>query len=125
MEATRRARRGQRADEQTRAQRQQRIAEAARSGRSIRAYCQEQGVTEGQFYAWRRRLNGKAQGAAKRRAQTAMAGATFALVQEPGANPEPAGVELVWADGTRLRIRPGADAATLRAVLAELEPARG
>jgi len=116
--------RGQRADERTRAQWQQWIAEAARSGRSIRAYCQERGVTEGQFYAWRRRLNGKAQGAAKRRAQTAMASATFALVQGAGATPEPAGVELVWADGRRLRIGPGADVATLRTVLAVLEPER-
>ncbi len=116
--------RGQRADEQTRAQWQQLIAEAVRSARSIRAYCRERGVTEGQFYAWRRRLTGKVQGAAKRQAQTAMAGATFALVQEPGATPEPAGVELVWADGRRLRIGPGADVATLRTVLAALEPAR-
>jgi len=116
--------RGQRADERTRAQWQQLIAEAVRSGRSIRAFCQDRRVTEGQFYAWRRRLSGKAQGAAKRRAQTAMSGATFALVQGTGVTPEPAGVELVWADGRRLRIGPGADVATLRTVLTALEPER-
>ena len=115
--------RGQRADERTRAQWQQLIAEAARSAQSIRAFCRERQVTEGQFYAWRRRLNGSAQGAAQRRAQAAVPGATFALVQEGGATPEPAGVELVWADGRRLRIGPGVDAATLRTVLAVLEPA--
>ncbi len=116
--------RGQRADEQTRAQWETLIAEAARGGRSIRAFCQERQVTEGQFYAWRRRLNGPAQGAAQRRARAVVSGATFALVQEAGATPAPAGVELVWADGRRLRIRPGVDAATLRTVLAVLEPER-
>jgi transposase-like protein len=116
--------RGQRADERTQAQWHQLIAEAARSGSSIRAFCRERRVTEGQFYAWRRRLNGQVQGAAQRRAQAAVPGATFALVPEAGATPEPAGVELVWADGRRLRIGPGVDAATLRTVLAVLEPER-
>lgn len=116
--------RGQRADERTRAQWQKLIAEAARSGRSIRAYCRERGVTEGQFYAWRRRLNGSGHGTAQRRAEAAVSGATFALVQEAGTTREPAGVELVWADGRRLRIGPGADVATVRTVLAALEPAR-
>jgi transposase-like protein len=116
--------RGQRADERTRAQWRKLIAEAVRSGRSIRAFCQERGITEGQFYAWRRRLNGAADGAARLREGTA-SGATFALVQEPNATPEPAaGVELVWANGRRLRIGPGADAVTLRTVLAVLEPER-
>jgi transposase-like protein len=92
---------------------QQWIAEAARSGRSIRAFCRERQVTKGQFDAWRRRLTGKGQGAAKRRAHAAVTGATFALVQAGGANPEPAGVELGWADGRRLRIEPGVDTATL------------
>jgi len=95
-----------------------------RGGRSIRAFCQERRITEGQCYAWRRRLTGKAQGAAKRQAHAAVAGVTFALVQEGGTPAEPAGVELVWADGRRLRIGPGADAATLRTVLAVLEPER-
>jgi transposase-like protein len=116
--------RGQRADERTRAQWQQLIAEAVRSGRSIRAFCQARGITEGQFYAWRRRLTGSAHGAARPRPEGAVPGATFALVQEAGAPLEPAGVELVWADGRRLRIGPGTDAATLRTVLAVLEPER-
>jgi transposase-like protein len=117
--------RGQRADERTRAQWRKRIAEAVQSGKSIRAFCQERGITAGQFYAWRRRLaNGAGPGTG--RPAGAMSGATFALVQEPGVAPESAtaGVELVWADGRRLRIGPGADAATLRTVLAVLEPER-
>lgn len=116
--------RGQRADERTQARWQKLIAEAARSGRSIRAFCQERSITEGQFYAWRRRLTGSAQGAARPRPAGAVPGATFALVQDTGTTPEPAGVELAWADGRRLRIGPGADAATLRTVLAVLEPER-
>ena len=117
--------RGQREDERTRAQWQQRIAEAVRSGRSIRAFCQERAITEGQFYAWRRRLAETAEGVAPQRA-AAITGATFALVQAGGGMPAPttAGVELVWPDGRRLRIGPGVDAATLRTVLAVLEPAR-
>ena len=51
-----------------------------------------------------------------------MTSAALALVQEAGATPEPAGVELVWADGRRLRIGPGVDAATLRTVLAAVDP---
>jgi hypothetical protein len=53
-----------------------------------------------------------------------MTGATFALVHEAAITPEPAGVELVWADGRWLRIGPGVDATTLRTVLAVLEPER-
>ena len=45
-------------------------------------------------------------------------------VHETRATPEPTGVELVWGDGRRLRIGPGVDAATLRTVLAVLEPER-
>lgn len=116
--------RGRRADEGTREQWRKLVAEAARSGRSIRAFCRERGVTEGQFYGWRKRLNGKTQGAAKRRALAAATGPTFALVSERAASLEHAGVELVLGDGRRLRIGPGVDAATLRTVLAVLEPGR-
>ncbi len=81
-------------------------------------------MTEGQFYAWRRRLTDSGRGAVRPRTEGAVPGATFALVQEAGATPAPGGVELVWADGRRLRIGPGTDAATLRTVLAALEPER-
>jgi transposase-like protein len=100
------------------------VAEAARSGQSIRAFCRDRGVTEGQFYGWRKRLNGKPPGAAKRRTRPAATGPTFALVSERAASLEQAGVELVLGDGRRLRIGPGVEAATLRTVLAVLEPGR-
>ena len=93
------------------------IAEATRSGTSIREFCRQRRVTAAQFYAWRARLNGKVHGAARRRAISAAQAATFALVSDaPGALD--AGIELVLADGRRVRISRGVDEATLRTVLA-------
>ena len=60
------------------------VAEAARSGRSIRAFCRERGVTEGQCYGWRKRLNGKIQAATKRQALSTAKGSAFALVNVCG-----------------------------------------
>ncbi len=116
--------RGQRADAGTTEQWRKLVAEAARSGLSTRAFCRERGVTEGQFYGWRRRLNGKTQAVAKRRAISAAKGPTFALVSAGAASLATAGVELVLEDGRRLRIGPGVDAATLRTVLAAVDPPR-
>jgi hypothetical protein len=108
---------GRRVDEGRREQWRKLIEEAARSGTSIRAFCRQRRVTEAQFYAWRARLNGKVHGAARQRALKAGKAATFALVSEaPGALD--AGIELVLADGRRVRISRGVDAATLRTVLA-------
>jgi transposase-like protein len=88
------------------------IREAARSGLSIREFCRRRRLKENQFYRWQRRLK------EGRRAPTLRAGqATFALVsEEPG--DLAAGIELVLANGCRIRISRGADEATLRAVLA-------
>jgi transposase-like protein len=114
---------GRGTNEDKRAQWRKLIAEAARSGTSIREFCRQRGVTEPQFYVWRARLNGKAHGAARRRALRAGKPATFALVSDaPGALD--AGIELVLADGRRVRIRRGVDEATLRTVLAAVESAR-
>lgn len=91
------------------------IREAARSGLSIREFCRRRRLQENQFYRWQRRLK------EGRRPQTLRGGgrgqATFALVsEEPG--DVAAGIELVLANGCRIRISRGADEATLRAVLA-------
>lgn len=97
---------------------QRTIREAARSGLSTREFCRQRRLHESQFYWWQHRL------AAVRpdpqgRKQTSGA-ASFALVsEEPGA--ADAGIELVLADGRRLRIARGVDEATLRSVLAALE----
>ena len=108
---------GARIDAGKREQWRRLIAEAARSGTSIREFCRQRQVTEPQFYAWRARFNGKVHGTARRRALATAKGATFALVSDA---PEAldAGIELVLADGRRLRMRRGVDEQTLRTVLA-------
>lgn len=107
-----------RADAGKREQWRKLVADAARSGTSIREYCRQRRVTEAQFYMWRARLNGKAQGVARRRALASGPGttSTFALVSETAGELD-AGIELVLADGCRVRIRRGVDEATLRTVL--------
>ena len=82
-----------------------RLAEQARSGLSVKQFCQQQGLTEYSFYAWRKRLRN---GGPVR----------FALVDR-GAPPVTAefGLELVLVNGDRLRIGGGVDAKTLRTVL--------
>ena len=97
------------------------IREAARSGVSIREFCRRRKLPESQFYWWQRRLS-LTRHVPKRRNQQTARPASFALVsEEPGGSN--AGIELVLADGRRLRIARGVDEATLRAVLAAVEPA--
>ena len=84
----------------------ERIAERERSGLSVKQFCEERGLTQYSFYAWRKRLRKKEP-------------VRFALVDR-GARQEPAteaGLELVLATGERLRIGARVDATTLRAVL--------
>ena len=107
---------GRRVDEGKREQWRKLVAEAARSGTSIREFCRQRRVTEAQFYAWRARINGKVHGVARQRALASAKGTTFALVSETPGELD-AGIELVLADGRRVRIRRGVDEATLRTVL--------
>ena len=102
------------------------IGEAARSGVSIREFCRQRRIKESQFYWWQRKLRDRQpQRTVSRRGDTCIASAAparFALVsEEPGDGA--AGIELVLANGRRLRIRQGVDEATLRTVLATLEAA--
>jgi hypothetical protein len=88
----------------------ERIAEQGHSGLSVKQFCTERGLTEGSFYAWRKRL----------RVDHAV---RFALVERRAAGPEPATecqVELVLSSGERLRIGKGVDGATLRTVIEAL-----
>ena len=101
------------------------IREAARSGQSIRAFCRQRKLKESGFYWWQRKL--RAQTDERTRRQQGRGGkagggqATFALVSEdPGAMDS--GIELVLADGRRVRIGRGVDEETLRTVLATLGP---
>ena len=85
----------------------ERIAAQQRSGLSVKQFCQERGLTECSFYAWRKRLQERGP-------------VRFALVergarrQERTAEPV---LELVLATGERLRIGSGVDVTTLRTVL--------
>lgn len=88
----------------------ERIAAQGRSGKSIKQYCQEQGLTEHSFYAWRKRL--RESGPVR-----------FALVERSTRRQErtaEAVLELVLASGERLRIGAGVDITTLRTVLGVL-----
>ena len=88
-----------------------RIAEQERSGMSVRRFCKERGIAEHLFFYWRKRL---------RKQQEPM---RFALVERGAARQAPVtepGLELVLANGERLRIGTGVDAATLRTVLEAL-----
>ena len=85
----------------------ERIAAQQRSGKSVKQFCKENGLTEYSFYAWRKRLQQSGP-------------VRFALVersprrQERTAEPA---LEMVLATGERLRIGAGVDIAILRTVL--------
>ncbi len=99
------------------------IPEAVRSGMSIREFCRQRRLKESQFYWWQRRLKaGRGEGT-RRRTAVHGGGASFALVSDEAGRTD-AGIELVLGDGRRLRIRQGVEEATLRVVLAALEPPR-
>jgi len=101
---------------------QELLGEAARSGISIREFCRRRRLKESQFYWWQRRLRLSGREGAASRPDVNGQKASFALVSEE-AGAIDAGVELVLNGGQRLRITKGVDEATLRTVLAALEPA--
>ena len=85
----------------------ERIAAQGRSGMSVKQFCNEQGLTQCSFYAWRKRLQERGP-------------VRFALVERSALRQEHTAepiLELVLATGERLRISPGADITTLRTVL--------
>jgi hypothetical protein len=89
------------------------IARHKQSGKTVEAFCQENGVGGPSFYAWRKRLMEKSRPIG------------FAMVEMSGVRPqrgEP--VELILPTGDRLHIHAGVDAATLRLVLSALREAR-
>jgi transposase-like protein len=89
------------------------IARHKQSGKTVEAFCQENGVGSPAFYTWRKRLAKKGQPIG------------FALVETPALRRqrgEP--VELILSSGDRLQVGPGADAATVRLVLGILREAR-
>ena len=112
---------GKKPDVEKRRRWQHIVREAARSGLSIREFCRRGRIKESQFYWWQRRLNDR-RGLSRRRSPQVSGPETarFALVSDE-AGTLVAGIELVLANGRRLRISQGVDEATLRTVLASLE----
>jgi len=81
----------------------------AASGRSVVAYCREQGVSASQYYRWRRAYGSQ-------RADSGEGG--FVELTAVGETPVAgSGVAVVTAHGWRLDVEPGFDAATLERVL--------
>ena len=88
------------------------VAEQQQSGMSVRAICRQRGASEHSFYQWRKRL-------------AARLPMKFALVETgSGALGKAEPIEVMLASGERLRITPGFDAVTLRAVLGVLREPR-
>jgi hypothetical protein len=86
------------------------IQQQAGSGQSVSVFCSERGLTEQSLYYWRKRLN-----------LNHKAPVSFALVTaDHSGSSDAAPLELELGSGQRLRIPRGADAATLRTVLAVL-----
>ena len=90
------------------------------SGLSIRDFCREEGLPEGNFYAWRRIL-------AQRDAEKPVF-VPVQVVAEPSMPTRPdevaAALEVILVCGRRLRVGPGFDAATLQRLLPLLEGSR-
>ena len=84
------------------------IRQQQQSKLSVSAFCRQHGFSDQSFYSWRKRL-------------AADEPVRFALVDaHPRGVDQFAALELILTSGDRLRIAPGADAATLRAVLTVL-----
>jgi hypothetical protein len=86
----------------------------------VRAYCQQYGLSEANFHAWRRTL-------AARDAEAPPFAAVRVLPEEPSGITAPAAhgtLELLLANRRVVRIAPGFDEATLRRLLAVLEGGR-
>jgi hypothetical protein len=84
---------------------QELIRQQQQSKLSVNAFCRQQGFSDQSFYNWRKRL-------------AAEEPVRFALVDASAVGTDrSAALELMLVSGDRLRIAPGTDAATLRAVL--------
>jgi|HubBroStandDraft_4_1064222.scaffolds.fasta_scaffold2073935_1 transposase-like protein len=88
------------------------ITQQEQTGLSVRAFCEQHGISEHSFYQWRKRLR-------------EWAPMKFALVDRGRAAPVPvAAVEVMLTTGERLRIAPGIEESTLRLVLSALREPR-
>jgi transposase-like protein len=88
------------------------------SGMSVSKFCKAEGLSEGTFYNWRKRLSG---GDTQRNKQADPNPSPFIEVTMPQSGP--AALELVFSSGHTLRIRSTADDKTLTHVLSVLRRA--
>ena len=89
------------------------IAEQSGSGQSVAVFCRDRGLTTGQFFVWKKRLQ-----------QAATEQFVEVQVERPAAQGPKSHrglIEVQLADGRRIFVEPGFDAAHLRAVVAALE----
>lgn len=90
-----------------------------RSGRSVRAFCAAECVSEPSFYAWRRELTRRDEAAATEITPTFVPVQVRAVAEVEAAS-VPA-IDVVLSNGRRLRVPAGFDPAMLRQLLAVAE----
>ncbi|QDT22405.1 IS66 family insertion sequence element accessory protein TnpA [Gimesia chilikensis] len=88
----------------------QTLSDRLQSGLSIRAFCQREGLSEPAYHYWRRELK-------KRDAETTAAASFLPVEVQLPATP----IEIVFSQGTTVRVGNGCDRTTLETVLAALE----
>jgi len=93
------------------------VAQQRQSAGSIRAFCEREGLSQPSFYQWRRELARRDRTAIARRGAAVGGAATFVPIHVA---PEAALIEIALPGGVVVRVRAGADTATLRQVLAAL-----
>ena len=86
------------------------------SGLTVRSFCQQAKVNEHSFYNWRSQL--------RRQAEARLTPVRFALLEPPLQQGSSWAVELVLTSGEQLRISPGVEEATVRAVIEALRSPR-
>ncbi|MFO7822274.1 MAG: transposase [Lentisphaeria bacterium] len=79
------------------------------SGMTVKAFCEEQGISQGLFYKWRKRL--------REEAGITSAAAGFIELRRAGGS-VPSGVSVTTAHGFRIELQPDFDAVTLERLLA-------
>lgn len=89
------------------------VAEQSQGGRSVAAFCNERGLRDSQFFAWKKRLRNAEP------AQFAEVRPTEGPVQSSAAGNY--AIEVRLAGGRSLVVAPGFDASHLRALLSVLE----
>ena len=101
----------------------------AGSGMSVRAFCEERGLSEPSFYAWRRTLAARDRLAREqfvpvRIAPDSAPGSALETTATSTVENAASALQLLVGEGRRLWIGPGFDGPTLRRLLALLEEGR-